>query len=646
MSNPSRAVGFAANRKTRGGNFSVVRFWKNRDDADSRQFTGGVMVNLSFQFQKKRSIVSIVVGCLFALAALCAGPSSASADAGFSGKVTDLSLAPLAGVSVQLLDLSGNSIAAPVTTGTDGSYSYGGISAGSGVPAGSYRVQFKTTEVGNSAPSVYYSNKLSLADSDTLVLTDQVVTTGVNAVIGAWGEIGGKAIDAAFVGIAGVQVSICDLNGLPIAGLPTAVTKADGSYVIGGVLPATQAYKVKFTGNAAYVGQWYNTALSNTAGAIPVNVVAYATTSVTQVLQAVPTLSVAGRVTNALGAPIPNIVVSFFTSDLLHLYTSTTLADGTYSISGAPAGVYMVTFQDNAASVYRKQYYNLKFSLSTANTITISTGVPATNINAVLAAYIPIISGFSVPAVSNALTVTGISVSAAVPAGVSGYLLTESPTAPTVATAGWSATAPTSYTFASGGAKTLYAWAKGVAGDISAGVSQPLTITLPPVLTVGLSGTGFGSVNSVPNGIACANGSASGCSATFPLGSANLTATVSGGSVFAGWTGICNGSGLTCSATFSTDTVVSAIFNLAPVALIGSTGYATLQAAYDAATTGQLIQVAEGVLTGSLTAAHNVTVTIAGGYLSDYSAQPSDTTLNGQIFLRSGEVKFLKMNVK
>jgi hypothetical protein len=596
------------------------------------------MVTLSFQFQKKRRIVSTVIGCLFALAALCAGPSSASADAGFSGKVTDLASVPLTGISVQLLDLIGNSIAAPVTTGADGSYSI------TGIPAGSYRVQFKTTEVGSSAPMVFYNNKLSLADSDILILNDQTVTPNINAVIGAWGEIGGKVTDAALVGIAGIQVNICDLSGLPIASLPPAFTKTDGSYVIGGIPPATQAYKVKFTGNAAYVGQWYNTALSNTAGAIPVNVVAYSTTTVSQVLQAVPTLSVAGKVTNLSGAAIPNILVSIFGSDFVP-FTATTQADGTYAIFGAPAGVYTVTFQDNAASLYRKQYYDSKFSLASANKITISAGAPMTNINATLGTGIPIITGFSAPATSNALAITGITLTAVEPSGVTGYLLTESATAPATDAAGWSTTAPTGYTFASAGSKILYAWAKGVVG-VSASVSQPLTITLPPVLTVQVTGTGSGSVNSVPNGIACAKGSASGCSATFPLGSASLTAAASGGSVFAGWTGICSGSGVTCSANFSTDTAVSAIFNLAPVALIGSTGYATLQAAYDAATTGQLIQVAEGVLTGSLTAAHNVTVTVAGGYLSDYSAQTGETTLDGQIFLRGGEVKFLKMNVK
>jgi len=602
------------------------------------------MVKLSFQFQKKSRFLSIAVGCLLALAALCAGPSTASADAGFSGKVTDLSGGPLAGISVQLLDLNGNSIADSVTTGADGSYSYGGTSTGSGVPAGTYRVQFKTTDVTSSAPPVFYSNKLSLADSDNLTLSDQVITPNVNAVIGAWGEIGGKATDGSLVGIAGIQVSICDLTGLPIAGLPTAVTKADGSYVIGGILPATAAYKVRFDGNAAYVGQWYNTALTNTAGAIPVDVTAYLTTSVSQVLPAVPSLSVAGRVTNALGAPIPNIVVAFFSSDFLLYYTATTLADGTYAIYGAPAGVYLLTFQDNAASLYRKQYYNLKFSLSTANKITISAGVPATNINATLGTGVPIITGFSAPATSNALTITGITLSAVEPNGISGYLLNEIATAPATNDAGWSATAPTSYTFASAGPKILYAWVKGVAGSASA--SQSVTVTLPPTLTLQLSGTGSGSVNSVPGGISCVSGSAANCSAVFSAGSASLTAAASGGSVFAGWTGICSGSGLTCSASFSADTTVSAIFNLAPVARIGTTGYPTLQAAYDAALTGQVIQLEEGALAGALTAAHSVNVTVAGGYLSDYSSQPGLTTLDGPILLRSGEVKILKLKVK
>ncbi len=46
------------------------------------------------------------------------------------------------------------------------------------------------------------------------------------------------------------------------------------------------------------------------------------------------------------------------------------------------------------------------------------------------------------------------------------------------AAAGWKSASPVSYTFASAGAKTLYAWAKDGAGNISASLSANVTITV------------------------------------------------------------------------------------------------------------------------------------------------------------------------
>ncbi|HBG19760.1 MAG TPA: filamentous hemagglutinin, partial [Desulfobulbaceae bacterium] len=42
----------------------------------------------------------------------------------------------------------------------------------------------------------------------------------------------------------------------------------------------------------------------------------------------------------------------------------------------------------------------------------------------------------------------------------------------------WSATAQTSYTFATAGSKMLYAWAKDAAGNFSASLSAPVTVTV------------------------------------------------------------------------------------------------------------------------------------------------------------------------
>jgi predicted glutamine amidotransferase len=91
----------------------------------------------------------------------------------------------------------------------------------------------------------------------------------------------------------------------------------------------------------------------------------------------------------------------------------------------------------------------------------------------------PVVTAFSIPATSSTLTVPVSSFTATDNKAVTGYLVTESATAPLAGDAGWSATAPASYVFVTAGTKTLYAWAKDAAGNISASLSDQVIITLP-----------------------------------------------------------------------------------------------------------------------------------------------------------------------
>ncbi|MEW6116671.1 MAG: choice-of-anchor D domain-containing protein [Nitrospirota bacterium] len=92
----------------------------------------------------------------------------------------------------------------------------------------------------------------------------------------------------------------------------------------------------------------------------------------------------------------------------------------------------------------------------------------------------PTITGFSIPSTSSSLTVSITTFTASDNVGVTGYMVKESSTAPTASSTGWSATKPASFTFATAGAKTLYAWVKDAAGNISASRSAAVTITLAP----------------------------------------------------------------------------------------------------------------------------------------------------------------------
>jgi len=91
----------------------------------------------------------------------------------------------------------------------------------------------------------------------------------------------------------------------------------------------------------------------------------------------------------------------------------------------------------------------------------------------------PTVSAFTMPASVASLTVSVSSLTATDNKAVTGYLITESSTAPAASATAWSATAPTTFTFSGAGAKTAYAWAKDAAGNVSAGKSASVTITLP-----------------------------------------------------------------------------------------------------------------------------------------------------------------------
>jgi hypothetical protein len=90
----------------------------------------------------------------------------------------------------------------------------------------------------------------------------------------------------------------------------------------------------------------------------------------------------------------------------------------------------------------------------------------------------PTVTSFVVPSTNNNTTVPIISFLATDNKAVTGYKVTESAVTPKAADAGWNTNSPSSYTFSSEGTKTLYAWAKDAAGNISKSATNQLLVTL------------------------------------------------------------------------------------------------------------------------------------------------------------------------
>lgn len=134
------------------------------------------------------------------------------------------------------------------------------------------------------------------------------------------------------------------------------------------------------------------------------------------------------------------------------------------SVSNSQTIVLGVKVTDNAES---------PLSATASITIQISSSTPTADTSS------PSVSSFSIPVTSTSLTIAVSTFTASDNQAVAGYKLTESATAPLAGDNGWTTSAPTTYTFSQEGTKTLYAWAKDAAGNVSTSRSATVTISLP-----------------------------------------------------------------------------------------------------------------------------------------------------------------------
>ncbi|HBG04174.1 MAG: hypothetical protein A2075_16045 [Geobacteraceae bacterium GWC2_58_44] len=184
---------------------------------------------------------------------------------------------------------------------------------------------------------------------------------------------------------------------------------------------------------------------------------------------------------------------------------------------------------------------------------------------------------------------------------------------------------------------------------VQAGFTLAVTCSsnVPKTLKVSISGTGNGTINSSPSGMSCAAGT---CSANFAGGTVTLLQTASSGSLFAGWGGACSGTGA-CSVTMTASRSVTATFNKAPKAMIGTAGYGSLNLAYGAAssTAGVVttIMSLDGELMETLSLNLGKQVVLKGGYSENFlSRSGMATVIRGALRIRSGKLTVERLVIK
>jgi hypothetical protein len=90
----------------------------------------------------------------------------------------------------------------------------------------------------------------------------------------------------------------------------------------------------------------------------------------------------------------------------------------------------------------------------------------------------PTVTGFAATSPSSSLNIPITAFTATDNVAVTGYLITTSSTPPSAGAAGWTGTAPGTYTVGGPGTYTLYPWAKDAAGNVSAVYASPAAVTV------------------------------------------------------------------------------------------------------------------------------------------------------------------------
>ena len=181
--------------------------------------------------------------------------------------------------------------------------------------------------------------------------------------------------------------------------------------------------------------------------------------------------------TNSDGSPLTDLAG-------YNLYYGTSSGNYTNTIRVGNATTYILNLSAGSYYFVATAYNSLGVESSESNQVVKTVLVDTTP---------PNVTSLSIPGTSASLTIHINTFTATDYVGVTGYLLNESSTKPSATANGWTSTGPASYTFATAGSKTIYAWAKDAAGNVSASMSASVTVALldttAPTVPAGFTAT-------------------------------------------------------------------------------------------------------------------------------------------------------------
>ncbi|MFV9507442.1 MAG: MSCRAMM family protein [Oscillochloridaceae bacterium umkhey_bin13] len=246
-----------------------------------------------------------------------------------------------------------------------------GIYRTTGLPPGTYRVEFIGSSASNTRLRPGYAGK----DHAAPIVIAATDVGGINAVLDPGGAFRGTVTDGDGNPLSGILASVQNLDGSNATSSATSSTDA-GIFTSAVVAPGRYLLELEPSSSGA------NTAFARRILG-PFEITADAFTLVDTQLALGGRIS--GRVTNSTGAGLPDVSVFIYDANRRFVNSATTGSDGRYTTPGLADGSYYLWFWPFGASAqYAPLVYNNKPDLQSADPVQVQGTGTVANINAVL----------------------------------------------------------------------------------------------------------------------------------------------------------------------------------------------------------------------------------------------------------------------